>query len=236
MRDWVARHDHSANEILFAGVIQEGDLVLALDTLERCPVGFAAHIKDYWHPKVMVDRGIDCLYYYGKAYLFVYNEFMRYHGSPHWQLVGAQTAADLAQQFPDEQSIRVNVRPLKRKDPFHWVGHYLKYWVAYPAGSNHALLGLEKQIRPGGPNLQHLFGERDTRRLDFRREVKRRGFPLTVEGVRAMFEEAHIKGIDDVLKEHLNKEKTLNDAWRLWILKDETVVDDHLPSSMKVIE
>jgi hypothetical protein len=42
--------------------------------------------------------------------------------------------------------------------------------------------------------------------------------------------------LDDAIKHYLNKEKTWNDYYRYYILKDETVVDTHMPSDMKEIK
>jgi hypothetical protein len=72
VRDWIQRHDISQSETLWAGVIQEDDLVLTCDTLERPAAPFVAQIRPGMDAE-MRTQGWDCLYYYGKAYLFRYN-------------------------------------------------------------------------------------------------------------------------------------------------------------------
>ncbi len=224
-RDWVNRFDYSLNECLFAGIIEEGDIVVKTDVLERPAAPFVSIIKDTIHPG-MISQGLDCLYYYGKDYVYIYNELMQYQGSPHTGLRGTKKAIEISSHYPNEADVRLNVRPLKRTDPLNWVAHYLKYYL-YPAGSNQCLLGLEKQGDPA-----KLFGPREERRLAFRREMRRRGFPMTVDGAKAIL----AAPLDHVMKGFINGDKIVNDSYRLFVLKDETVVDTHLPKDMKLID
>lgn len=221
VRDWVQRHDFSQNETLYAGVIQEGDLVLTCDTLERPAAPFVASIKTEM-AREMDQQGWDCIYYYGKAYLFRYREEMHYRGSPHWGLVGVQNGFELAQVIPDEGRVRLNVRPIKRPDPLGWVLHYAKYHL-YPAGSNHCALGLD-HWPPGDRNLQ--FIERETRRLAFRRLMRARGFPLTLDGLKQLLTGA----LDSQLRHHLTAEKVLSDAWHYWNGDRSQLRDSHNPA------
>jgi hypothetical protein len=69
-------------------------------------------------------------------------------------------------------------------------------------------------------------------RLDFRNLARSRGFELTLDGLNKMLSGP----LDDAIKHYLNKEKTWNDYYRYYILKDETVVDTHMPSDMKEIK
>lgn len=224
-RHYTQRNFHSMNETLFAGLIREGDYVIWTDLLERPMPEFVSRVKTEIAPQ-MESQGIDALAYYGKIYLFRYNETMQYHQSPHWFMTGYQRAAEYSQVEPDEKKVRWNVRPLKRTNPYSWVRHYANYFL-FPAGSNSALLGLEKQGDP-----QVLFSQREARRLQFRREVLRRGYPLTVDGVIEMFK----KELDSTLKSHVNSEKTWNDTFRYEVLGDKTVVDTHDPKDMVRIE
>ncbi len=216
-RDWVWRHDYSANETLFAGLIQEGDLVITCDTLERPAAKFVSRIKTDILA-LMNEASLDCLYYYGKAFVFRYNEGMRFAGSPHWMLQGVQNAVEMSGLYPDEREVRLNVRPIKRPSRFHFVGHYLGYYVSYPPGSNHCLLGLEKNGNP-----QNLFAPREIRRLEFRRLLRSKGIPLTVDGVKGLMK----KELDTEIKEYFNSEKILNDAYRYLQLGREDFADDH---------
>ena len=228
LRNFVYRHHVSMNETLFAGIIQEGDLVIWTDPLERPNPDFIHALRGPVG-EFMKNNGLKVLSYYGKAFIFEYNEHMEYKGSPHWYLTGfdPKTAAEISSIWPNEQDVRLNVRPLKRTDPFEWVEHYLRYWL-YPAGANSALLGLEKQGDP-----QALFPVRETRRLEFRREMRRRGFPLTIQGVHDMMVQIPL---DAVLKEHINAEKVLQDYYRYAVLGDQTVVHSHELKDMRRVE
>lgn len=219
---WCNRHAYSQNHFLYQGPMEDGDKFILLDSMERISPEFC---KDHL-PKLieyMDKNNVACLANYGKGFLFRYNEMLEFRGSPHWYataLDGEQANTQL------EKNLFWNVRGEKR-EKFHWVGHYAKYMFCYPAGSNHALLGLEKQGDP-----QKLFPVREALRLQFRKEAKNRGYPLTMEGLNAWLSQP----LDAVTKHYLNTEKTWNDYYRYYILKDETVVDTHMPSDMKKID
>ena len=219
---WCERHAYSQNHFLYQGPMQNGDIFILLDSMERVSEEFC---KDHL-PKLLAymdENNVACMLNYGKGFIFRYNEMLEFRGSPHWyptNLDGQQANTQL------EKNLFWNVRAEKR-DKFHWVGHYAKYMFTYPAGSNHALLGLEKQGDP-----QKLFPRREALRLQFREEARKRGFALTMDGLRAMLSQP----LDDHMKFFLNNEKTWNDFYRHVIEKDETVVDSHLPSDMKKYE
>lgn len=222
IRDWVQRHDVSASETLYAGVIQEGDLFIIVDTLERAIPSFIARCRDGLND-FMYAQKLDCLVYYGKPYIVRYNEGMHYRGSPHWSLQGVKNAVELSSMYPDERDVRLNVRPIKRKDePLHWVGHFSKYWL-YPEGSNHAAMGLDHWPL-GDRNTQ--FIQREGRRLAFRRLMRERGYPLNMGGLKAML----TAPLDDILKEHLNAEKVLSDIYWFWHGRSAELRDSHRPA------
>jgi len=228
VRDWVQRHHISQSETLYAGVIQEDDIFIISDTLERPNPQFISRLrgdlKEY-----MWAIGVGQILYFGKSYIVRYEETMHYVGSPHWSLAGcSRSAVEFSGAFPDESKIRLNVRPLKRKDEYSWIIHYCKYWL-YPAGSNHALLGLD-HFPPGDRNQQ--FAIREQRRLAFRRLMRERGFPLTVDGLEAMLREP----LDPTVKEHLIAEKILSDYY--WFLQGRgaELKHSHVPSEALPIE
>lgn len=225
VRDWVQRHDVSASETLYAGIIQEGDLFIITDTLERPNAQFVSRCKDDLND-FMHREGVDCLYYFGKAFIVRYNEAMHYQGSPHWGLIGVKRGVEMSHQFPDEKMVRLNVRPLKRKDEHkHFCRHYLKYFVEYPAGSNHALLGIEQY---GGDDPSQALQRREANRLEFRREIKRRGFPVTVEGFLAMCKDP--AQMNEGLKAWLRSDKVFSDAYHWLVLGNPGITDTHRPA------
>ena len=220
VRDWVQRHSYSMNEVLFAGVIQEGDIFIITDTLERPAAQFISRCKGDLNI-FMIEHTLDCLVYFGKPFIVRYNEAMEYHGSPHWGLHGIRSAVELSHMYPDEGKVRLNVRPFKRTDELGWILHYSKYWL-YPPGSNHAALGIEQW--GGDPN--QAFAKREAQRLAFRQEMKKRGVPLTVEGLKTLL----TGPLDEVLKGHLRAEKTLSDAFHFWQGRGHFLRDTHKPS------
>ena len=217
-RFWPGRHHVSMNDTLYTGLMEEGDLFLYCDALERPMLPFVSRIKSEI-AFTMEEADLDVIAYFGKPFLMRYRETMEYRGSPHWGLYGWNNRGiEWSTIEPDESKVRLNTRPLKRPNVWGWVDHYLKYYVAYPAGSNHCLLGLEKN---GDPNK--LFPIREARRLEFRRYLKSKGVPLTVDGVRAWL----LLGPDEEGKRFVREEKILNDAYRRYILNDTTLVDNH---------
>lgn len=220
-RFWPGRHHVAMNDTLFTGDIAEGDYVIWCDTLERPMLPFVARVKSEIGP-MMQEADLDVIAAWGKAFLMRYRETMEYRGSPHWGLTGHNgRAIEWSTIEPDETKVRFNARPSRRQSETHWVTHYARYWVEYPAGSNHALLGLEKQ---GDPSV--LFPLREARRLAFRREMVARGYPLTMEGLKTML----TAPLDEGLKAHLRAEKTLADVWHLWAGNGHLLKDTHLPS------
>lgn len=215
------RHNHVMNDTLFTGLIEEGDLVIWSDGLERPAVEFVSRLKSEIGP-MMDEADLDVIFYFGKAYILRYRETMEYRNSPHWTLVGWNgRAIEWNKIEPNERLVRLNVRPQKRRDSLGWVTHFARYWI-YPAGSNHAAMGLDHWPE-GDRNAQ--FVERETRRLEFRAEMRKRGYPMTLDGLKAMLSEP----LDEILKEHLKAEKVLSDFWHLLRGHGDQLKDSHKP-------
>lgn len=217
------RHFHAMNDTLFTGLIQEGDYVCWVDPLERPRRDFISRVKGEIGP-MMNEADVDVLAYYGKAFLFRYKETLEYRNSPHWTLTGWNgRAIEWSKIEPDEIKVRFNTRPLKRKDPQGFVLHYLRYYVSYPEGSNTCALGLEQF--PGGATQEN-FARRETQRLEFRRELRRRGIPLTVDGVKLMM----INPLDDTMLAYIRGDKVLSDTYWYWHGRAADLKDTHKPS------
>lgn len=215
------RHWFAMNETLFTKKTEEGDLLLWTDPLERPMAPFVSRIKSEIYP-MMVEADVSVIYYYGKSYLFRYYETLQYSQTPHWVLAGYPgRAVEWSAIEPNEDLVRKNMRPLKRTDKYHFIYHYLFYFL-YPAGSNSCALGLD-QWPPGDRNQQ--FAEREARRLEFRRELKKRGIPLTVDAVKTLL----AGPLDDTLKDYLLHEKVLSDSWHHIHGRSHLINDTHDP-------
>ena len=227
-RSFTPRYWHLMNETLFTGLTEEGDLLVWTDPLERPAAEFLKRVKTEIAP-FMDETETTCIYYYGKPFLFRYFETLQYQQSPHWTLTGYPgRAIEWSQIEPNERKVRLNVRPEKRKDRFHWVGHYSRYYIEFPAGSNTVALGLD-HFPPGDRNAQ--FAERETRRLEFRRLMKKRGFPLNNDGLKALLSQP----LGTEIRGFLSAEKILSDFYHYTILGDDTVADSHNPAHAKPI-
>lgn len=211
------RHGYSMTHYLWQGPMQVGDFFVQVDTMERLGKEFCRErLPDLI--SLMDEAELGMIANYGKGLLYRYSEELEFRGSPHWYAININ-GRGMNLELPKNEFW--NVRS-EQRDSFQWVSHYLKYWL-YPAGSNHALLGLEKQGDP-----QKLFPIREAKRLQFRQEVLKRGYSLTIDSVLDMFK----SDLDSTIKDFLNSEKTLNDAYRYLVLRDESVKDTHDPKDM----
>ena len=218
LRDWVQRHDVSMNETLWAGIIQEGDLVVVVDTEEFMNPRFCSILSTEVN-KFMEDGELDALTLYWKTVVFRYKESIQYVGSPHWGLTGINRCVELSKIYQDEASVRKNMRPVFRTDPFQFVDHYARYYL-YPFGSNTLCLGLEQNEG----DKKDLFQELETNRLEFKKQLKKAGYPLTTDGILSMMKNsARLKEFTRFIE----KSKELNDFYRLHILDRKDFKDDH---------
>jgi hypothetical protein len=216
------RHDVSRNQYLYCGPIKNGDWCCQIDELERIPVEFAKQIPE--HTKELKDMGANIAYFFGKPYLFEYHESLKYQGSPHEGLIrqdGKGYGIELNKIFPDENKVRINVRPLKRKDIYQWVEHYSKYMLM-PWGANHCLLGLEHRFNTQ-EDLSKEFQRRELLRLEFLDYIDNLGLPRTVDTIITLFSGP----LDKILKKMINEERVWNDLYRYKVCRDLTVKDDH---------
>lgn len=213
------RHDFSRNHYLYCGPLEEGDWVVTADVLERINPTFAANLRPRLIP-ALEGAGINAAFLYGKHFMFQHHESLRYQGSPHEGLVrddGQMRAIELSTTFSEEQS-RYSVRNAKR-DPLHWLHHYARYYLEFPWGSNHCLLGNENRGDP-----MTIYRKRETTRLQCRAYLRSKGVPRTEVG----FKDYILAHPDDLtIKGFCNAEKILNDLWRHYVLKDLTINDNH---------
>lgn len=217
-REFVPRHDFLMNETLFCGIPKEGDLIIWADAMELPRVKFISTLRGETK-KFMDDNAIDCLYYYGKAFVFKFTEHLFYTGSPHWSLQGIKSGIQLEKFYPNEAEVRLNTRPIKRPDPFHFISHYLKYYL-YPANANHSLLGLERKQG----DLKENFFKREEMRAKFKQLLYELNCNLTVDGVKNLFCQ---KPLDPKLKPYISGDLILSDFYRFYNLNDKTIRDNH---------
>lgn len=222
------RHSFSRNHYLWAGPAEEGAWLCQVDCLERVNLAFAAQIPAF--TQNLERNGINTVFYYNKAFLYQQHESLEFVGSPHEGLQrrdGQMHAVELSRYYPTETDIRYSVRAEKRLDPKGWITHYLRYYVEYPFGSNHCLLGNSDR----GDEMA-IFQQREAMRIEFRDELRRRRVGLTVDALK----EYWIKmPLDPVMKRYVNAEKILNDGYRHFALNDLTTIDEHMWTSLKVI-
>ncbi len=226
---YVGRHSQSRNVAIHSGPAENGDWVFVTDVLEHPSPLFCSALKatiPSWERS-----GANGIYYFGKPLCVEYHESLQYEGTPHEGLsrqAGGMRAFDLSGVMPDEAKVRLNVRPLRRKDPLGWVSHYARYYVEQPWGSNHCLLGNENRPKEGSP--VDIYRRREQLRLEFRDQLRVTGYALTVNGMKAFLHEESL----DSYRRWVNGEKIVQDCYRLWVLNDETVRDEHTWETVRV--
>lgn len=212
------RYDFSRNAYLYCGPQQTGDWCIVSDVLEHVNPQFAMGLPFFlgnWER-----QNVNMLYFYGKVLAFRHHESLYYQGFPHEALQrqdGQGRGAEIKDLFQNEADVRENVRP-KKRDRFHFVGHYLTY-ALLPWGSNHYFLGLE-----GKPNARELFMEREYGRLKFIDLLRELGIPRTKEGVIEYMKRSEW---DQRFRAHVAKDKICNDAYRYFVLGRTDFADNH---------
>jgi hypothetical protein len=205
---WNYRNDFCRNSYLFSGHINLGDICINIDTLERLKRDFFNGFNSLLD--FMKDNQVDGLFIHGKRFLFVYNDYLQYQGTPHEGLSGLRKPIELTsiEQYSDSSRYFSNVRPQKR-DKYHFVDAYVRYYYSYP-NSNHCLLGCE--------NNQQLFQERERLRQSFR------GYCYRV--LKLSFEVDDLKNyimnneLDEFMRNAFNQERILNDFYRYHKMQD----------------
>jgi hypothetical protein len=196
--------------------MKNGDYFILLDSGERITIECAEKaIPDFI--KQMEDKNICMISNYGKGFLFRYDESIEFKGSPHWYL-STYTGGITNIELPE--TLFKNVRS-KTRDRWHFIDHYAGYML-YPYGSNHALLGLEKNGNP-----KDLFPIREKNRLEFREYIRNEiNIPLTVDSIK-QYMIINKDNLPSKMKMFINSEKVWNDFYRFYVLGDRSFIDDH---------
>ena len=215
---YVGRHDLSRIVAVHCGVIQDGQIVVQFDALERLNPSFAAAI-----PELVTNLSqVDAFFYYGKIFIYRYHESVTFSGTPHegWHMQHKRAVTlELSKAYPNEKDVRLNVRPLKR-DAFHFVNHYLGYYL-HPWGSNHLRLGADRAQAAGIS-----FEDRENRRMAFREFCRKQGIGLKANEV-IEYMVKHKQDAAPEFKDHVQNEKILNDVWRYHVMGLRDFGDDH---------
>lgn len=224
--DWCNRHDFSRNHYLFCGPMKDGDWFIQTDVMELPNPDFIKEIKG------KLNKNHPNIYYFGKPFIIKYNRNLNYQGNPHEGLCGLEgESVEISAQYPDDSMVRKNVRSLYRKDPFHFVNHYARYYIEYPQ-SNQIMLGLENRCRSSAE-----YGDKYHFRMDTQKKflalLKNKGYDLTVESAIHIYKN---NPLDEELKYYLNKEKIIQDLIRYHVYNERDIKDEHTWTTMKTYE
>ena len=217
---FVQRHDHSRNRILYETGLKEGDFYIQTDLLERPKPEFLDKVPEI----IKNNPHLGILYFYGKPFLVKFNESLFYRGNPHEGLIGSNgVLVEYSDYEQNEKIVRENIRSIKRLDKFGWVKHSAKYYL-YP-NSNQCLLHAERR-----GNKNEIFAKREEIRIKFIHFLNSQGYEKNVDGmIKALTEKSN----DPFVKDFINKEKIIQDVYRFYVLKDYTIIDEHNWDSMK---
>lgn len=215
---YTGRHDLSRNRILAETGLKENDYYIQTDVLEHPKREFLEKIPEL----LAKNPSVTCYFYYGKPFLVKYTEWLKYDGTPHERLNGIRgSAIEYSQIEPNELKVRQNMRPLKRKDPLHFVNHYGKYY--FISGSNQCQLGLNHR-----PNDS--FERRMALREHLKQYMQDKGWEFSLNG---FIEMARREGIYHELRKYVNSEKILQDIVRLNVMGETDIIDEHTWRTLK---
>lgn len=213
---YLGNHSWSMNGFLFHPTIEVGSWLLLRDSNERIAEPFAAQIRPFI--ALLESRGIETVYQWSKALLFRRRPHQFFAGTPHWGLQQARQPAiqiDQTGLFAKDEDYCYSVRG-RNRDRFHFVGAYLRYYLLLD--TNHLLLASDKADAVG-----MTYQIREAQRLAFREMLIRRGYPVTVDGVKQLMKD----GLDSEARRHFETDKVLNDAYRYFQLGRTDFVDNH---------
>lgn len=240
---YTGRHEFSRNHCVFSKKFQYGDWFIQIDDLERLDLEFCKKLKDLIN--VANQQGVLGFYLHSKPFLFKWSERIMYVGTPHESLRSIDALendkfVELAGLNNGEfNEARINVRPKYRTDPLHFVGHFAKYYLNQPPGSNTCLLGLEQNITNFDQvSLRELFENRERTRLEFREFMRSvTGGFVDIQSLTFFLKNASQHELyKPILSKYLNKEKILNDYYRLYVLGEKDIIDSHKFSDIKPIK
>lgn len=217
---YVGDHSHSRNRILKECKFKTGDRIVSLDLLERIPVEFANQFDSLFLQ--LEQNEIDVANFYAKPYLILYREDMLYIGTPHESLISINVLGrelkriELNQYFPDENKVRINMRPIKR-DKFNHIEHYIRY-ILQP-NSNQNMLGIEHR----GGREELIKQEKHRENIVFLLDACE--FPRNIEGMKKLLQgNTFCKAIRDAI----NENGWINNFYRYHTLGErEGIVDTH---------
>lgn len=213
------QHSHSLNHLLYHPKIEIGSWILLRDSKERVAESFAKNIKAFIG--LLETSNINSIYQYSKLLLFKRFAQQYFQSTPHWGFHGARANYIQIENmgwYKNDEEYCYSVRN-KNRDQFHFVFHYLKYYLFLD--SNHGLLGLENK-----GDINKLFPARENIRLTFRSKLINNGYSCNIDGVKRLMTEMK-DGKADWAKEFFNGEKILNDAYRYYIFEDKLFKDNH---------
>lgn len=176
-KKWVRDHSYSMNAFLLEGGMQTGDWFIIRDSMERFNPDWVANIDRFLSIEFM--KGTRSIFNYGKGFAFVYNDYMRFFGNPHWGIDGIRhNVIDLKDSFSEERKEHTwrikdgepGGRPFDNK-----INHEARYAWVY-GNSNHLLLGLE--------NDHDSFRRAEFIRANAREKARFSGIEMTLDGLK----------------------------------------------------
>ena len=199
-------HSHAMNNFLLNPKIRPGSWIISRDSTEMISDLFLQTLIPFIKQTEL--NNVNSIFHYSKLLMFKKFEGQIFMNSPHWGLSRPYpNYAAFEQIFPQDHekyaySVRQQTRP---KD--HWINHFIKYYL-YDS-SNHLMLGRDGNIPE--------FEKHEAKRIEFKQYLEKDlKIDLTVD---SLYNYWNNNPLTDKMKEHLNFEPILNDAYTYRILK-----------------
>ncbi len=214
-RAWVAHHGHSMNEWLFDKRIEQGDVCVIRDSLERLNPQFAQNLS--YIVDELAKKGIWNIWSGGKLLAFRRWSCQQFVNAIHWGLAPTYNKSidvkNISLLYNDDINCAYSIRNQKRPREYQ-VFHEMKYLLDYGCNGNHLQLYY--------PNQQELIQHENTLYL-FRQFLKERCGVSSAEELRSYLT-CHRKAIKEKnedwiikLKEFMNDNRPMREAYRYWV-------------------
>lgn len=209
--DWCNRLDYSRNHYLYQGPMKYGDWFFMLDTHERIPLHFAKSLRSL--AQSFNSQSIDVVFVRNKRFGARLKPETKFTGNPHEGIQGSTKSIELTRSDGWDDSLFQNVRGTKR-DKFHFVKHNLKYYI-FPE-TNHLLLKCENNLK--------FLKDRYNNRANFLNEL----YKLNVDpyDFDSIFNYIVEGDFNEVTRDCINREKYLNDVYRLYHMRLDDFEED----------
>ncbi len=213
--EWLAHHGHSQNAWLFDKRIEQGDVCVIRDSLERLNPQFAQNLR--YIVDVLLKQGVWNIWAGGKLLALRRWPGQQFINSIHWGCLGLNGQSidvkNISMIYENDRMCAYSVRNEKRKRSYQ-VYHEVRYLLDYNCNSNHLQLYF---------NNPKELARQEIRLYEFKKFLKEKCGVSTAKdlenyltgnrnGIKIGQDETCLK-----LKQFMNDNRVWREAYRFWV-------------------